>query len=354
MPMPLRCLDATGQSIHSFDLSEDKWQALKLENRKTRHLRMPCCSSEVILRRSHLGTPYFAHKFRGSCRTSPETTEHLFLKSIVVAAARANGWTAQTEVTGTSSNGEQWRADILAETGAEKVAIEIQWSAQAEAEIVRRQQRYKASGIKGLWLLRQPHFPVTRELPAAQISGSFTEQFLAVVNEEQTIPIREFLDAAFTKRLRFGPVRHASISAKASSIFCWSCGARTHIITSIDVLYRGWKTSFDIEEFGDFPELLPVITSRLPAHLEIGEIKPRFSKTQDRRYLSNGCFHCDRLQGQFFKAAAKPNQEEVVRFLIELTGMWREVVDRREREYNLRGLDDLTSWWVVPRENVGP
>src|SRR4051794_31062770 len=82
--MPLRCLDPSGRSIHAFDLSDDEWKALETENRKTRHLRMPCCSSHVTLKRSRLGTPFFAHKAVGSCTTAPETEEHLHLKQMVV------------------------------------------------------------------------------------------------------------------------------------------------------------------------------------------------------------------------------------------------------------------------------
>jgi competence protein CoiA len=122
--MPLRCLDPEGQSIHSFDLADRQWQALEFENRKARHLRMPCCSSQVILKRSRLGTPFFAHKAVGACTAAPETEAHLELKRMAVEAARANGWTADTEVTGTSLSGEPWKADVLAQKRGRKVAVE--------------------------------------------------------------------------------------------------------------------------------------------------------------------------------------------------------------------------------------
>jgi competence protein CoiA len=110
--MPLRCLDPTGQS---FDLVDEQWRALALENRKARSLKMPCCGSQVVLKRSHLGTQFFAHKAVGDCATGPETEAHLQLKKTVVDAARANGWAAATEVPGISPSGEQWTADVLAQ-----------------------------------------------------------------------------------------------------------------------------------------------------------------------------------------------------------------------------------------------
>ncbi len=118
--MPLRCLDPTGLSIQSFELADEEWRALGAENRKARHLRMPCCSSAVTLKTSRLGTRFFAHKAVGTCTTAAETETHLRLKRMAVEAARRNGWRAETEVTGTSPSGEQWIADVLAQRAKAK------------------------------------------------------------------------------------------------------------------------------------------------------------------------------------------------------------------------------------------
>src|SRR3546814_728026 len=111
--MPLRCLDEAGQGIYAFDLSEDAWQALVRQNRLSRHLRMPCCASQVTLKRSARGTRFFAHKAVGPCATAPETEQHLRLKRMAVVAARAHGWSAETEVPGLTPTGNQWKADVL-------------------------------------------------------------------------------------------------------------------------------------------------------------------------------------------------------------------------------------------------
>src|SRR5262245_57442555 len=161
--MPLRCVDPTGKS--TFNLSDEEWQALRLANADARRSRTPCCNEPVLLKRSHVGTRFFAHMRRGDCATGPETAEHLELKTIVVEAVRSHGWTTQTEVTGLAPDGEQWRADVLAQ---KEVAVEIQWSRQTNDETLRRQERYKQCGIRGLWLLRQPGFPVAHSLPAVR------------------------------------------------------------------------------------------------------------------------------------------------------------------------------------------
>ena len=98
------------------------------------------------------GNTFFRHMKRGACATGPETEEHLELKRIVVEAARRRGWTADTEVTGITRAGEQWRVDVLAQNDPRKVAIEIQWSGQSNDETWRRQERYKRCHIRGLWL----------------------------------------------------------------------------------------------------------------------------------------------------------------------------------------------------------
>jgi hypothetical protein len=136
--MPLRCVDPTGKSVHSFNLSDDAWQSLMVENREAHHLRMPCCNSPVVLKQSHLGTRFFAHRMLGVRNNCGETAVHLELKNMVVEAVRRQGWTAETEVTGQAPDGEQWRADVLAKKGNARIAVEIQWSGQTNDETLRR------------------------------------------------------------------------------------------------------------------------------------------------------------------------------------------------------------------------
>lgn len=262
--MPLKCFNSNmNENIHAFDMTSDQWKALEDLNRSLRHLRMPCCSSQVTLRRSRLGTQFFAHKAKGTCETAPETEIHLRLKNMAVIAARAHGWEAETEASGAAPSGEPWRADVLATKGKSRVAIEVQWSSQTNEETQRRQARYAASGIRGLWLLRQSNFPIDQDLPAARIEGNLSECLIAAVPtgaDEQLVPMDVFLEAAFSKRLRFGiPLGvRADVSVRAGNIFCWSCGAQTKIITGIDIMTGPYNYGFiplkQVE--GSFPNCL--------------------------------------------------------------------------------------------------
>lgn len=322
--VPLRCIDPrVNSSIHAFDLSPEAWQALEDENRRARHLRMPCCLAQVTLRKSRLGTQFFAHKALGECATAPETEAHLRLKQMAVEVARANGWEAETEV-----DGGEWRADVLACKGNAKVAVEIQWSPQTNEETMRRQSRYAEFGVRCLWLLRHGRFPVDQSLPVARIGGSLEEGFVALVptgSSEQCVPMRDFLEAAFTKRLRFGvPLGFsARVSVRAGNMFCWKCGAETQIITGVDVLLGPNDYRFSVAGFDDFSDLLDIVRGRLANDLWIGTIKRRFSKTQDRSYLSNGCAHCDALIGEFHEHNAWDDQREVCTFAIQISDRWR-------------------------------
>jgi hypothetical protein len=329
--VPLRCLDPI-RDILAFDLSPDEWRTLELENRKARHLRMPCCSSQVTLKRSARGTQFFAHKAGGDCSTAPETEAHRRLKRMAVEAARADGWTVATEVSGRTPRGEHWKADVLAERGDHKVAVEIQWSQQSNDETLRRQKRYAESEVRGLWLLRHPSFPVTHDLPAACISGSLEEAFAALLptgSEEQSLPMQEFLAAAFSKRLRFGvPIGFAAtVSIRAGHMFCWSCGCQTRIITGIDVAFGPNRYGFSVPDLWGYPDLFEIVLGRLPDDLGLGAIKRRFSKTQGRSYLSNGCAHCDRIIGENYEHDAWEDQATVCAFPIRLSERWQEAIE---------------------------
>jgi len=156
--LPLRCIDQNGKSIHACDLPSAVWDDVAERNRKDRHLRLPCCSAKITLRRSSRGTQFFAHKAVGTCVTAPETEVHLRLKKIAAEAARARGWEAETEIADVSPSGERWQADVLARKNGLRVAIEIQWSSQTIEETLRRQERYRQSGVRCLWVLRKKAF----------------------------------------------------------------------------------------------------------------------------------------------------------------------------------------------------
>uniref|UniRef100_UPI00376F4D20 competence protein CoiA n=1 Tax=Pseudorhizobium flavum TaxID=1335061 RepID=UPI00376F4D20 len=337
--MPLRCLNADGSSIHAFDLTETQWQELVDDNRKHRHLRMPCCDAKVSLKRRK-STRFFAHKAVGACTTAPETETHLVLKKLAVEAARATGWTAEAEVRGQTPDGEPWIADVLAEKNGSEVAIEIQWSGQTPDETMRRQERYKASGVRGLWIFRRPGFPITHDLPAVCIGGELNEGLTASIPGpwKQSLPMKDFLTAAFDRRFKFGlqPDQIADLQIWTGTMDCWSCGCETRIIHHVEFTVLGQRGNFGIAELEQYRVLGPLLP-HLTAIPGVGAIKRRFSGTMQSRYMSNGCSHCDALIGQHFEYQAERDDAPAITLQVPITPEWKAAMD----DYGW----DVT-WWV--------
>ena len=284
-PIPLRCLDDAGRSLDASTLTAAEWTALTATNRQVRHLRTLCCGSPLVLKTSRLGTRFFAHLALGGCASGDESPEHLHLKALAIAAARAAGWTAEAEVAGTTPGGEPWRADVLATRGRHRVAVEVQWSGQADDETRRRQARYAASGVRGLWLFRRPGFLADADVPALRVGGSLAGG-LTILGR----PAAEALAAAFGRRLRFGIPAGAvaAVTVVGGVAPCWGsdCGALSRAVTAVEVAFAASTATLDLAAFGGH---LPLLVPLLPPDRTLGRVRRR----ADGMALA-GCFHCDR------------------------------------------------------------
>lgn len=305
---------------------------LQATNVRERNLRMPCCDSLVVAKKSRHGTRFFAHKAIGACVTAPETEAHLRIKRLTIEVARSCGWDARSEVAGVCPLGESWRADVLAKKDGKTVAVEIQWSPQTLEETYRRQSRYARSGVRGLWLLHKSQSVVSSELPMAVVAtGSDQNSYSAFLpishGLSQKLSLEYLLRAAFSDRLRFGLPRqaHATITVKAGLTYCYSCGAETKFISQICIAVGPQEFDVSLYYLTDHLSVFSDIKGRVAGGLDIGEIRLRYSKTLNRSYLSNGCRHCDALFGDFF--AIEPHGEETIaKFNIQLTAAWRKAI----------------------------
>lgn len=147
--MPIRAASDQGD-IHAFALGAEQWAELKTSY-KGLNLHMPCCGVAAVPKTSARGTYFFAHARRGECATADESPEHLYCKFLIAKAALDAGWAVTTERPGMSPDGEEWVADVFCEKASAKLALEVQMSPQTDEETLRRQQRYKASGVRGAW-----------------------------------------------------------------------------------------------------------------------------------------------------------------------------------------------------------
>ncbi len=79
---------------------------------------------------------------------------------------------------------------------------------------------------------------------------------------------------------------------------CWKCGRST--VALVGISPSGAREDDELFQT-DEPSALAFAAAYLPVGtLQVGEIKERSSRTAGETYLSNGCFHCDALLGNFF------------------------------------------------------
>lgn len=222
--MPLRAVSDTG-SIQAFEYDDARWADLKGHYR-TLSLRMPCCESAAVPKTSSHGNFFFAHNRKGDCATAPESAEHLYCKSLIAQAAVKAGWAVTTERAGTSPSGEDWIADVFCEKGSAKVAFEVQMSPQAADETVRRQRRYKDSGVRGAWFYgfktRSRAEEFDRGTPVFKLSEVSVGELPTIEHFSTTLPA--FVDAMLSKRLVWTiPEHDRPLQIEFLRDVCWAC-----------------------------------------------------------------------------------------------------------------------------------
>lgn len=344
--MPLRCITTAGDSLLSLDYDTVAWDRLRDENARTGHLLTTCCSTPVVLKRSRRGLHFFAHKHQGECATAVESRQHLELKALAVSVIRACGWSVETEVAGTTPDGEPWVADVLASRGNAKVAVEIQWSPQTDDETAARQARYERSGVRGLWLFHQANFPVERGVPAACVEEDAAGGYVAMLGAEpslarrsrarpedwqQSMPAGELIRAAFEGRFWFGllqPGTYATVKCVGGFVKCWKCQEWTNVLYNLELCSA--EQGAESADFGvsEIPEdLLPELIPNPLRAWKVGQIKKRFSHTEGASYVSNGCVECDALQGRFFMTEIMHRLKPITEYPVKVSKRLAAAVD---------------------------
>lgn len=309
------------KEIYSFTLNDEQWMRLK-DKYKNLSMFMPCCQTPAIPKKNKLGTQFFAHHPSSSCDfSSGESREHQLCKYLILKYLHENGWTVIPEYRGQTPNGEIWIADIYAEKNKAKIAIEIQWSAQSIEETKRRQEKYIASGIRAVWFMRTtqknkwdvldyqsyelPVFSIwlNKETYQLTASGAFEGRDSYNLVEIEFIQFFESLmKGAVQYSLKPNSIRFMQLAM--NTVECWKCKRPTNLIMDINYFIHHEEKLTKIERLSI--EQLSQPHSELINHPELlqqyqyGFVIKRLSKTRGEAYLSNGCFHCDAIQGAHF------------------------------------------------------
>lgn len=318
--MPLRAISDTGD-IHAFALDAAQWAEVK-GSYKLLNLRMPCCQVPAVPKTSTLGNFFFAHTRRGECTTAPESAEHLYCKALIARAAHDAGWTVTTERAGVSPDGEDWVADVFCEKGTAKLALEVQMSPQTHAETVRRQLRYKASGVRGAWFYgakaHKGAAVVNRSTPAFTLTPVVVGQVPAVQGFD--VSITEFVRGMMQKRLVWAvPEYNSPDYVEFLFDTCWACKkpvrqvyayvdgqeALDGEVLTIDNVHEGrWhEPTYTVASLSSaLEEVQEAITNEELAALGLNLITKRNSsqgKATSRPFYCNVCLHCGAPQNNF-------------------------------------------------------
>jgi len=103
---------------------------------------------------------------------------------------------------------------------------------------------------------------------------------------------------------------------------CWSCGAETKIVSSVELDDGSDRAECSVADFTEFPHLVSAVEASLPSGTGVGALKRRFSRTIGSSYVSNGCFHCDALQGQHYEIHARYEEATMSEFHVASSEGW--------------------------------
>ena len=102
------------------------------------------------------------------------------------------------------------------------------------------------------------------------------------------------------------------ISIRFEPVNCYSCGYKHYLYFVIGVFYEKYPSLDSCEGLSELqvgvndfdPIVISSVKRFLTNHPELnypmGEIKERYSKTKDEKYLSFGCPQCDSIVGDFY------------------------------------------------------
>ncbi|WP_233842283.1 competence protein CoiA family protein [Dyella sp. 2HG41-7] len=147
----IEALHVNGGTVNALKMTPAEWRQLQ-DTYTMGELQMPCCKGSAVPKVSPNGHPFFAHA-SGACSESEESQWHQAAKHTVRATLEALGCVATLEQPGQGELG-RWQADVWGERGDMRIAVEIQRSYQHSRDYLDRQEKYRAAGVRTVWLLR--------------------------------------------------------------------------------------------------------------------------------------------------------------------------------------------------------
>ena len=99
------------------------------------------------------------------------------------------------------------------------------------------------------------------------------------------------------------------------------------MIASIGLSTGDTDIDCSVTDFSDYSHLIDEIMHHLPLEIQLGTLKPRFSRALNRFYMSNGCAHCDALFGAHYEIHSRYDEYVASEFTGEADGEWNRIFD---------------------------
>ncbi|QJE02523.1 hypothetical protein HH212_22940 [Massilia forsythiae] len=169
----------------------------------------------------------------------------------------------------------------------------------------------------------------------------------------QSIELSRFVEGALTGKLRVALILGLTtpVDVFTETARCWKRVEETRLVLGITfavsrVLPGCADVELDLHSFGDcLEDGVGVVARMLPAALlkrhGIGELRRRHSRAEGRSYLSNGCVHCDALQGRFFEHELGYELAKTLEVEARFEPEWGPLMEHAH--------NDIYRWWFDER-----
>jgi hypothetical protein len=297
--MPLLAYTRLGEPLIAPLMTDDEWE--RLRSVRDRDAWMPYGKGRAIPKVSRLGTRFFAHPSGRAPAIAKESDLHLYIKAQSLIGARAAGWDALPEQSGTSQDCQDWRADVLCRRPGKpwSVAIEAQVQLQGEEAYRQRQERYINSGIRALWLVAHepaalhhywlrpnPHLPAFKTTAWKDQTG---QPGAHVHVDGLSLSISDFVAGALSGELQwYGNGRHGIVLLILRDDQCWHRTCRKRVLLACRAeAARG--TPLEIE-------VVQAMEGYADAYAKAQAALPNLAESPQlfRKVLASRCPHCNR------------------------------------------------------------
>ena len=223
----------------------------------------------------------------------------------IISIANIKKWNIKENVKG---NG--WTADLVIEnTNGNSIGIVLYKKVRdLEAE----QNAMKDDGVKGCWLeCSTSSYSYDNSIPSfcVEFKGN---NIKVVLSNDLSVSLTDLLVAMMSDKLRIkDKITVKKIKVRFIPVSCYWCEQEHYIYCINGVIcdecpslatYDGMYDNVYIDKFD--PLVVKSVNIFLSKHPELnyimGDIKERYSKTRDTKYMSFGCPKCDGLLGDFY------------------------------------------------------